>query len=371
MKIEHTSNESEICNVENKHYNPLSSSLFVDKLSEDSLNSSILSNKVDLVDKLDSFQGDSQSYSDVAVPIAREPFDDFVKGAVTEQLLLHLASLFGPSLTYQDVISSVQQASDFFNMSNPNEIKESWTTGVMCGLGETEKDDILIFNRQQLNDMGITDKEGLDLVMTHEGGHRALQSIDTGFDRHQEELCCDFMAGVRAGLNNMDETKLVDALQDTVECDTHPDGVLRAISIESGINYAQDYYHINHRAPTFKECLDEFESQFVETDNYQSTSLAQVNLSQLTKGDNIKDHSNVTFTGYTEEARDNAKSVLIDMLSSNHIPTWGLASDTLWGGLDSLSATTVRNRINNARTSSQISDKVFNDLINQLNKASH
>lgn len=34
--------------------------------------------------------------------------------------------------------------------------------------------------------MGITDKEGFDLVMTHEGAHRMLQGLQnrTGFNSH-------------------------------------------------------------------------------------------------------------------------------------------------------------------------------------------
>lgn len=136
---------------------------------------------------------------------------------------LHL----GTGLTDEMIVQSVQEASDFFNMNAPMNIHEDWTTGVMTGMTFTENDDILVFNRQQMLDMGITDKEGFDLVMTHEGAHRKLQGMDTGFNSHQEELCCDYMAGVRAGLNGMSEGKLEASLAGKVASASHPDGALR------------------------------------------------------------------------------------------------------------------------------------------------
>lgn len=81
---------------------------------------------------------------------------------------------FGDSFSEGMVIQSAQEASDFFNLNAPMEVREDWTTGVMTGNRLTENDDILIFNREQIHNMGITDKEGFDLVMTHEAAHRKL-----------------------------------------------------------------------------------------------------------------------------------------------------------------------------------------------------
>lgn len=170
------------------------------------------------------------------------------------------------------VLQSVQEASDFFNMNAPMDVHEDWTTGVMTGIPFTENDDILVFNRQQMLDMGITDKEGFDLVMTHEGAHRALQGMNTGFDSHQEELCCDYMAGVRAGLNGMDEGKMEASLGGTVESETHPDGAARVAAIEAGVSFAHDYMEAhNGTPPTFSDCLDHFN----QTDVYASTVTPQ------------------------------------------------------------------------------------------------
>lgn len=175
---------------------------------------------------------------------------------------------FGAGLTDEMIVQSVQEASDFFNMNAPMNIHEDWTTGVMTGMSFTENDDILVFNRQQMLDMGITDKEGFDLVMTHEGAHRKLQGMDTGFTPHQEELCCDYMAGVRAGLNGMAEGKLEASLSGTAESSSHPDGAVRVEAIEAGVAFAHDYMEAHDGVPpTFSDCLEHFN----QTDVYAST----------------------------------------------------------------------------------------------------
>lgn len=175
---------------------------------------------------------------------------------------------FGSGLTDEMIAQSVQEASAFFNMNAPMSVHEDWTTGVLTKMSFTENDDILVFNRQQMYDMGIKDKEGFDLVMTHEGAHRKLQGLYTGYTPHQEELCCDYMAGVRAGLNGMAEGKLEASLAGTVESASHPDGALRVEAIESGVAFAHKYLNEhNNVPPTFGECLGDFNN----TDVYAST----------------------------------------------------------------------------------------------------
>lgn len=168
---------------------------------------------------------------------------------------------FGQGLTDDVVAQSVHEASVFFGMDDPINVHEDWTTGVMTNMSWTENDDVLIFSRDQMHEMGITDKEGFDLVMTHEGAHRMLQGMHdiTGFDSHQEELCCDYMAGVRAGLNEMDFTKMEASLANSAESESHPGGAARVEAIEAGVEYAHDFMNKYHRAPTFSECLDHFE----------------------------------------------------------------------------------------------------------------
>ncbi len=258
----------------------VSSTLFVDKLKEDAINANVSSDLRDeLVDKIEDSGLHQEPFESNFVPkLEADTYDDFIKGQLNENVLDIIYLLCGDNLSKSDVIAAVHQASDFFNLNYPAEIREDWATGVICRIHDSESDDILVFNKEQLRAIGISDKEGLDLVMTHEGAHRCLQRLETGFTSHQEELCCDFMAGVRAGLNDMDENKFVNALRDTIESDTHPDGISRALSIETGAIYAQDYYfYHNKEDPSFNQCLSAFKSQIIECDDI-SKNKSQINL---------------------------------------------------------------------------------------------
>lgn len=167
--------------------------------------------------------------------------------------------LYGESLSDEMISQSVEETCDFFHIDEPAIVSEGWTTGVYPNNDFTLQDDVLIFNREQLHDMGIYGKDGLDLVMTHEGTHRVLQGMEhLELDAHQEELCCDYMAGVRAGLNGIDVSQMENSLMYTLESETHPAGVDRVESIEAGVRFAQQHYAEYNMAPTFDECLDNF-----------------------------------------------------------------------------------------------------------------
>ena len=196
---------------------------------------------------------------------------------------------YGGSLTVEEVNESIQNASDFFNMDSPMIVSEGWTTGVFNNNLTTVNDDILIFNPEQLQSMGITEKEGLDLVMTHENTHRALQGLNTGFSEHQEELCCDYMSGVRAGLNSMDTEQMVNSLAETPETITHPSGELRVEAIQEGQKFASNFLAEHGHAPTFDDCLDHFKSS--ETFSHTVDPLTIV----PNKGNDIE-----SFHGYTQ-----------------------------------------------------------------------
>lgn len=185
------------------------------------------------------------------------------------QETLKNVSDYGFNLTESDVVNSVSEASQFFNIGLPIDIHEDWTTGVMPLNPNTELDDILVYNRQQMSEMGISDKDSFDLVMTHECAHRALQGINTGYSFHQEELCCDYMAGVRAGLNGVDETIFTNSLRKTSESLTHPDGILRTEAINEGIAFAHEFMRTHSGLPPrFSDCLEHFENSDVFRDSY-------------------------------------------------------------------------------------------------------
>lgn len=152
------------------------------------------------------------------------------------------------------------------------------------------QDDVLVFNREQLLDMGISGKDSLDLVMTHEGTHRVLQGMEhLEFDAHQEELCCDYMAGVRAGLNNMDVYQMENALLYTPESESHPAGIDRVNAIENGVQFAQAYVAEYNIAPTFSECLD----AFIQDSPIES--------SEETGNMNLREDNDIAFKGIDTE----------------------------------------------------------------------
>ena len=210
--------------------------------------------------------------------------------------------LYGESLSNEMISQSVEETCDFFHIDEPAIIREDWTTGVYPNNNFTLQDDVLVFNREQLLGMGISGKDGLDLVMTHEGTHRVLQGMKhLEFDVHQEELCCDYMAGVRAGLNGIDVSQMENSLMYTPESETHPAGVDRVESIEAGVRFAQQYYAEYNMAPTFDECLENFceinevdkqEQITLRVDNSEDTFAAY---DSTTESDN-----SINFKGYTK-----------------------------------------------------------------------
>ena len=164
-------------------------------------------------------------------------------------------------LTADQIVQSVQDASAFFNIDMPASIQYGEMTGVCTRLASIMGDDILYVDPDQMTNMHITDQQAFDLVMTHEGAHRALQGLDTNFTSHQEELCCDMMAGIRAGLNDLPAEAIEcmkASLADTLESNTHPAGTLRVEIIDEGVKFAHEYYEQNHCAPSLYECIDHF-----------------------------------------------------------------------------------------------------------------
>lgn len=173
-------------------------------------------------------------------------------------------SLKGFALSDNEIAQSVHDASAFFHLDDPAIIQEYRTTGVVTGSPFTENDDILVFNRQQMQKLGISDKEGFDLVMTHECTHRMLQAVSEDLSPHREELCCDYMSGVRAGLNDMDISQISDALVAQVESTSHPNGSLRVEAIAQGQHFAEQFMAEHNHAPTFDDCYASFCDLFPE-----------------------------------------------------------------------------------------------------------
>ena len=156
---------------------------------------------------------------------------------------LNLSNRFGRfGLSESDIRDAIKSACDFFNIPMPRMIQdltnlENGETMFMNWDRGSYYDDVLCFNMQQLIDLNVDSKDAFSLVMTHECAHRVLQAtqfpgVNNG--AWENELAADFLMGVRAGLWNMDESKVALGLMMTNGSPSHPEGLLRALFIRHG-----------------------------------------------------------------------------------------------------------------------------------------
>lgn len=168
------------------------------------------------------------------------------------------------------VINAAQRACDFFGIPMPP-IQNSPEFGVCVFTNnpDTLYDDAFGFSREQMMEMGIRGEDSMTLVFTHECAHRALQQFCSNLSPHTQELICDYFAGIHAAANGIDITNFVNSLRDTVGGPTHPDGILRSDSAESGV---QAYYDLKEQGVdlTFNNCMDYFFKHYNDTGNVYS-----------------------------------------------------------------------------------------------------
>ena len=168
-------------------------------------------------------------------------------------------------LSPDDVVGAIRSACDFFHIPMPwviqdlTDVHNGQTMFVNWHPGLYE-DDVLCYNMQQLVKMKVDSKDAFSLVMTHECAHRVLQNtqfpgINNGIWEH--ELAADFLMGARAGLWNMDESKLTVGLILTNGSPTHPEGTLRALFIRRG-KYKAIEMRDNSIPLTIQNLLNEF-----------------------------------------------------------------------------------------------------------------
>lgn len=158
------------------------------------------------------------------------------------------------------VAKAVTRACDFFGIP---EVPVIDAQGVCVWPNDTDSlnDDVFGFNREQLMKLGITGEDSLTLIYTHECAHRTLQAAFN--DNWEEELACDFFAGVHAGLNDISIDNFEAALGQTPGGDTHPNGALRANFIEYGQQVAQDLL-ARGVEPTYDNCLNRLNEHIEE-----------------------------------------------------------------------------------------------------------
>lgn len=173
---------------------------------------------------------------------------------------VHSDTIQNHTLSDDMVLSAVTKACNFFGIPEVPVINAHGAC-VWPNDTSTMEDDVFGFNREQLMGLGITGEDSLTLIYTHECAHRTLQGAYN--DNWEEELACDFFAGVHAGLKGMKIDNFEAALGSTPGGATHPNGALRANFIEYGQQVAQE---LSGRKiePTYDKCLERLNAHIVE-----------------------------------------------------------------------------------------------------------
>lgn len=121
------------------------------------------------------------------------------------------------------------------------------------------------FNPVQFEGLGVSAQDGLDLMMTRAGVDAMLQNMETLFNAFQEELCCDYMAGVRAAINGMDVSQMEQALSEIPQQMGHADGSFRAEAFADGFAFGQGFVETHgQQLPTFNDSLEGFGGEHMQ-----------------------------------------------------------------------------------------------------------
>lgn len=158
------------------------------------------------------------------------------------------------------VISAVEKACDWFNLPEMPVI-DAQQTCVWNGDPGSAFDDVFGFNRNELMNLGIKGEDSLTLVYTHECAHRAMQGHMN--DPWEEELACDFFAGLHAGEAGIDTTNFEEALCSTSGGATHPSGALRSEFIQFGRELQYEMM-LRNEPLTFENCIKHFNEHLEE-----------------------------------------------------------------------------------------------------------
>ena len=189
-----------------------------------------------------------------------------LSGNVFSMTLSHFHQMAHEYNLPDDVVKdAVHGACDFLKMDDLD-IKGAQMTGVYINNPHTLNDDVLGFNRQQMLDMGVHDKDTLTLICTHEAAHcmRQYLSSTQELSNWQEELSCDAFMGVRAAIEGIDTSKVEDTLRNMQTSTTHPNGELRLRYLEIGKQIGEDLK--SHDIPVTADNIMARLSEYVSSD---------------------------------------------------------------------------------------------------------
>ena len=181
-----------------------------------------------------------------------------------------LRSLKG--LSEADIKDAIASACAFFNIPYPVFVQDlsNFRFGytMFVSIDPTSYgDDILYYNLNELAQLHIGSKQAFSLIVTHEMGHRVLQSIRFEGPYNgswQGELAADFLMGCRAGLYDMTQIdKVIEGLGKEAGSKSHPKGYLRVNFIKHGLLVAQRIRN-ERRSVNINDLLEEYGKHYQE-----------------------------------------------------------------------------------------------------------
>ncbi len=199
------------------------------------------------------------------------------------------------------VVDAVSEACSFFNLPEVPVINAQGTC-VWANDATTYDDDVLGFNREELMALGVSGEDSLTLIYTHECAHRTLQS--TYNDPWEEELACDFFAGIHAGMKGMDLDNFEASLGQTSGSASHPNGALRADFIEYGKEVAEEMQSRGVEV-TYEGCIQRLNQHLQEKDGLIVEYRERFD-------DSFQSPSDISFTATTAKSFVNDKDWHLD-----------------------------------------------------------
>lgn len=202
------------------------------------------------------------------------------------------------------VVNAVHRACDFFGIPEVPVINAHGAC-VWPNDTSTYDDDVFGFNREQLMSLGISGEDSLTLIYTHECAHRTLQGAYN--DAWEEELACDYFAGIHAGIKGINIDNFEASLGATTGGDTHPNGALRADFIEYGKQVALEMQARGIEL-TYDGCLERLNQHILEKEGLITEYRERFDALNITEAISDNNSSHVSFKGLTQEEINNRKS---------------------------------------------------------------
>lgn len=196
----------------------------------------------------------------MANPIDFHPTGDLEFDTLMNEVNAEISATNDLLLPDEMVLSAVTRSCNFFDIPEVPVVHSDGTC-VWANDSTTYADDVLGFDRLELMSMGISGEDSLTLIYTHECAHRTLQGAY--LDAWEEELACDFFAGVHAGMRDINIDNFEAALGATVGGGSHPAGALRAEFIEFGQQIADEMQERGIEV-TYEGCLERLNQHLEE-----------------------------------------------------------------------------------------------------------